>query len=509
MNETPETPDNTEFEQEVPLAYRVVRGGMWVAAGSYFKLGFGFLVSLVMVRILAPEDFGVFALGFSIYSLIYLTPKIGIGYAAGQQKDTPGELIGTVLGLNIFSGFLSLAIAVVAIPIFHLLGYSREVISVILAAALVGFSNSIMATAWLLLDKYLLFKSTSVISSIVFPLSYIPAFWLALTGWGYWSLVAQNAAYALLLLGGVWWMAWRNLPELFRIKWRFDRKIAFMLLRFGILMGLASLGGSVVSQFDSFLVGTFVGLASLGFYDRAKRMSQWPNFLLHGITTGTAFFTYSRLQDDKPRLRKTFTMLLWLITTAALPLALAVYAAAPELVSVLYGERWLPSVPFVRIILLCYITRPITENANSLFTAMGRPELATWSTGLEAVIILAAGLLGTFLAGLNGTLAAIVLTYLTGLVVRMVFVSRLISLTFRETLLVPAIGAGAGLLALHLVVNTVNLTAWHSVVLLFVKPIFITLVFYTVQLILQPGLTIERSRYTLSLMLKREDGKPV
>jgi len=63
-----------------PLAYRAVRGGLWVALGSYFNLGFGFLANLALTRILIPDDFGIFALA-GFFLLINLRPWVGVGHA--------------------------------------------------------------------------------------------------------------------------------------------------------------------------------------------------------------------------------------------------------------------------------------------------------------------------------------------------------------------------------------------------------------------------------------------
>ncbi|MCJ7667753.1 MAG: oligosaccharide flippase family protein, partial [Anaerolineae bacterium] len=163
---------------ETPLAFRAVRGGLWVAAGSYFNIGFGFLANLALTRILAPEHFGIFALAWFFFSLINLRPNIGIGYAFAQRKETTGELVGTHLVLDVTAGLLTLLLAGIAVPVLRALGYSWDVAWVMLALAGVGVSDSIMGTAWVLLDKELHFGQTSLVSSLVFPLSYLPAFWL-------------------------------------------------------------------------------------------------------------------------------------------------------------------------------------------------------------------------------------------------------------------------------------------------------------------------------------------
>ena len=73
---------------ETPLAFRVVRGSFWVAASSYFNVGFGFLANLVLTRLLAPEAFGTFALAMFFFSLLNLRPKVGVSEAFVSVENT-------------------------------------------------------------------------------------------------------------------------------------------------------------------------------------------------------------------------------------------------------------------------------------------------------------------------------------------------------------------------------------------------------------------------------------
>ena len=73
-----------------------------------------------------------------------------------------------------------------------------------------------------MLEKELHFRQTSLIQSVVFPLSYAPALWLALHGGGVWSLIAQSVTYNALSLVVVWWTVRRIMPWLWQSRWRFD-----------------------------------------------------------------------------------------------------------------------------------------------------------------------------------------------------------------------------------------------------------------------------------------------
>jgi O-antigen/teichoic acid export membrane protein len=491
-------------KNETPLAYRAVRGGLWVALSSYFNLGFGFLANLALTRILAPEDFGVFALAGFFFSLLSLRTKIGIGYAFAQRKETTGELVGTHLALDIIAGLATLLLAGVAVPVLRFLGYSWDVVWVMLTLTGVGFSDSITGTAWVLLDRELHFGWSSLVSSLAFPFSYVPAFWLALHGGRYWSLVAQNATYALLLLAGMWWAARQRLPHVWRLQWRFDRQVALGLIRFGGVVGLATLAGMLVTQFDNFLVGTFVSVATLGFYDRAYRIAQWPSLLVSSVVTRAAFYTYARLQDDPVRLEKTVTMTFWVVVILALPLALAIFASAPDLVRLLYGDRWLPSTLFLRFLVVYSLVRPLLDNAGSLFIAVGQPQRTTFVVASQAVALIVVATPLTLAYGAVGTCVGVGIAFVVGLMLSYHYVRQTVVLSLKDIFAVPALAAVLAMAAYLLLVRRVDLNVLPLVVRVAVKAGFAAVAFFAVMLALQPKQLLERSGYVWRLLRAEE-----
>src|SRR5205085_5340857 len=115
------TATTSATEVEGPLAHRVVRGGIWVAASTYFNLGFGFLVNIFLARILTPEQFGLFALAQFFYALINLRYRLPVGHALAQRKEITGELVGSHLVVDITLGLLTVIIAGAAIPLLPVL----------------------------------------------------------------------------------------------------------------------------------------------------------------------------------------------------------------------------------------------------------------------------------------------------------------------------------------------------------------------------------------------------
>ncbi|HOV85403.1 MAG TPA: oligosaccharide flippase family protein, partial [Syntrophobacteraceae bacterium] len=427
--------------EEESLGTRVARGGIWVALSSWFNVVFGFLANIVLTRLLSPEDFGIFALGMFFFSLLNLRPRIGIGQAFAQRRETDGELIGTHLALDLTAGLCTLLIVSLSLPVLGWFEYPVEVGWATLALGIIGISDSVLGTAWVMLDKELHFSKTSLVSSLAFPLSYVPGLWLAWKGGGYWSIVVQNGAYALLLLGGMWWTARRKLPELWNLPWRWNGRTARELVRFGGVVGLASIAGLLVNQLDNYLVGTFLGLATLGFYDRAWRIAMWPSLLVGNVIHRAGFFTYARFQGDPERLRRVVMLTVWLVATLALPLALAVFVSARDLVELLYGPRWVPSALLLRFLVALSVLRPLQDNAGSFFMAVGRPGLPARMTAIQAGVLALSAVPLTLAYGAVGTCLGVGISYAVSLPLLYRPLFRTLELSPADTVVLPALAA--------------------------------------------------------------------
>jgi PST family polysaccharide transporter len=345
------------------------------------------------------------------------------------------------------------------------------------------------------------------VQSIVFPLSYLPAIWMAIQGYGVWSLVAQNLTYNFLWMLGSWIAVRGKLPQLWTVRWSFDVALAKRMLRFGFTVGVGMLAAMLLTSLDNFLVGTFVGLAALGFYERAYRTAQWPATLLLALLNRTAYFTYASIQSDTVRLRKASAMVLWLIAVSSLPLALVVFISAPDLLTVLYGERWLPSALFLRILVVYAVARPLWENASALLIAVNKPRLSTSLIVAQVVILAVVGLPATLLWQAVGTCLAVALAFVVGLVLAYRHVIRE-GMFNAVSMVSPALLIGVVVVVGYAALSTMTSINGLPIGLrLALKICYVVMAFYGLIMVVQPKATIKRLRYVWGLL--RQNPQPL
>ena len=393
------------------------------------------------MRLLTPQIYGEFALGIFFYNLFQLRGKLGLNYAFAQHKAINGETIGTLFTLDVLLGFGGLFLTLAAAPFLLYFGYSQSVLIIAVVMALLAFFESFLAVFGVVLETNLHFKPGSIISSVVMPISYIPAFLLALGTGGHFSLLSQAVAMSILSqLVGLLYIT-HSLRPLFRLRWRYRSALAANYIQFGATTGIGNFIAGQVTQIDNFILGTLSGTMALGYYDRAYRVAQWPALLLNALIGRAAAFTYSQLRDDRERLKRSSTMMLWISTNVATPVALALFLSAPDLVPLLFGSQWLPVVPILRILLLMSVLRPLWENLGALFIGLGKPRRIIEVSLVQLAILTVSGLPLAYTTGALGMATAVVLAILIGLLIAYLLLHQLLSLPLLDTFVGPFLAA--------------------------------------------------------------------
>jgi O-antigen/teichoic acid export membrane protein len=486
------------------LARIAVRSTVWVSLGTYLNQFVGFGAVLAMTRILSPEVFGFFSLGTFWSSLLNLRPKAGLNYAAIRQPQTDGDLLGTYFVLDVAASAASLALSGVASLVLWQLGYAHEVVIILMSLMGIECISTLVGPLSMALEKEMQISRLTLASLIASIAAYSVAIYLAFAGAGIWSLLAVNGVTTLASVLGVYLVCKRRYPQALLVRWHFSRQMAATLLRQGIPTGLSlAAQAAIVTQFDNFLIGTFVGYATLGFYDRAYRIAHWPNILLTMVVSRIGFLTFARVKDDLPRLTHAVNLSLWVLTTLGVPIALVSFFAAPDLVQLLYGARWSQSAVYLRFLTIYSLVWPVISTGFWLSVALGHTAITVRVTVAQslALVVLATPL--TLQWGVMGTLIGVGATMLLGFGMTCWYVFRQVPLSFSATFGPPLL---AGVTATVLLVGILRLPGSDSLsplVRLGVVSATVPGIFWLTLFALQPQQMRARAQYVMGQFLGR------
>lgn len=430
------------------LKVKTARGSMFIAAMNYAMRPVMTVVSIVLLRLLSPEDFGLLAMANLVLFITNFVTDLGMRSAVVQSQQDIKKVAFFAFGIS--SGFSVLAYLLIlafAQPLSTLLGGGADLVPIVRVVSLMVIIDGLWIVAEALLKRDLKFKEVGLaqmVGQIVYAASSVL---LAYMGFGVWSLVYSTLAQQVVRLMLTWYYSrfWRSLrPQ------AWDSVVVKSLLQYGVPATGSGLLRYLRDNWDSWLVGRQLGITSLGFYNRAAHETTVLTSMVSNTVFGYVLLpSYAKVQNEPERLLRGYLTSLNLVLLTVVPVAVGIFIVAEEIVTVLLGAKWVPMIPVWEIFSLYALTRPISANASPLFMAMGKPNYNLHASllGLAVVIPLVLWLIGPF--GIIGVAAAVSVSHLITMIFNVYQVNKLLPGTARKTLTMnfPFVIAG-GLMAI-------------------------------------------------------------
>jgi O-antigen/teichoic acid export membrane protein len=207
----------------------------------------------------------------------------------------------------------------------------------------------------------------------------------------------------------------------------------------------------------------------LGLYQMAYRISNTPTTEITLVINRVTFPLFSRLQDDRPRLKDAYLNMIKFVAFIAFPLAGTIIVLAPEFTRLFLGEQWISIIPAVQVLALAGSMRSIIASAVSLLRAVGKPRIETrWQIVRLAVIIMLIYPL-TIRYGILGTSITIALsTFISGIgfCAESLRIIRGVVGTFGKLLLLPLVNTAIISLSIFIIKFYLNGSTVYGFILL-------------------------------------------
>jgi PST family polysaccharide transporter len=386
-----------EEEEEVPGgtapfgAAAVTRGAVWRVVEIAGGEGLTFLFTLILARLLSPEEFGLVAIATTTVLVVQLGLRHGLVEAIIQRPRLARREVDTALWAN-----LGLGLVLGGLTALLAAGLARLADKPLLAPILTTLSLLcvLQALTFLLaglLRRRLDYRALALRALLATVLSYAVGIALALDGFGAWALVAVqlvNAVVSLATLG---------LAAGWRPRVRFDPAAARSLARIAVpLIGYALPSASAVALVA--VLGFVLPAEAVGVYYVAERLTQ-SLLLLSGVSVADLSLpVLARLQADRPRHAAAAREALQLAGLVCLPAFTGLAVLAEPLVLVLLGAGWTGAVGPLRLLALCGLVAGLTAVAAQVLISIGD---ASGAARLNARMLLPAVLLAVLLAPLG------------------------------------------------------------------------------------------------------------
>lgn len=449
-------PQDRSSEQEpappgAPPSLRrtVLAAGSWLFALRLVERLLGVARMIVLARLLAPDDFGLFGIAMLAMSVIETASQTGFNEAIIQQRRPASDYLGTAWSVHLVRG-AALAVALWAVaPLVA--AFFREPTAVPLLRALclnlllVGAAN----TGVVLLQKDLRFARLTAVSAAATLVDVAVSVIVAVTLRSAWALVygvlAGNLARVLV--------SYVVAPA---VRPAFDTARLRELAGFGGWVWSAGLLHFAANQGDDVIVGRMLGTPALGVYRMAYAYAGVPATEITHVISRVTFAAYAKLRDDAAGLREGYLRTVRAVALVAAPLSAGIAVMAPSFVRLVLEPIWEPLVLPLQILALWGLLRSLAATTGPVLLALGRPEVVTRLVGMRLLALLALIFPLTARYGVPGTAAAVVLAALIDFPVAAVVAGRLVGYGVRDYVgawLFPALAAAA---------MAAVVAAWHA-----------------------------------------------
>ena len=352
----------------------------WAAAAKLVVQLASWAGTLVVVRLLTPDDYGLMAKVGAVCAIAGAIAELGLEAAIVRSVEIAREDLRKLYGVSLLFGAAMTAALVAAAPLLARLFHEPRLTWPIAGAALQIIVASAAIVPSALWTRELAFRSLSKIEMAAGVTSMAATLLLALLGAGVWALVlgilcgAMVRSTALLAFGE-------------RVRPLFSARGIGEHLKFGLTLVANRVNYFIIVQSDVLIGSGFLSTTEIGQYAVALQIATLPMTKVMGTINQITLPVIARRQDDRPRVRGAVLKSVGLMSLIAFPTLWGISAVAPELVRVLFGPKWLPTVPALTILPLIVPLRMICGVIFTTSLALGNRQLDLRSAIINFILL--------------------------------------------------------------------------------------------------------------------------
>ena len=351
------------------LKSQMTSGMIWKFAERFVAQGVSFIVSMVLARILIPEDYGSVAIINIFISIADIFLSSGLNTSLIQKKDADDLDFSTIFYLNLgLSVVLYLIMFITAPLIAH--AYNLPILKNairVFALRLPVSAFQVIQVAYI--SKKMQFKKFFFATIGGTLLSAVIGITMALKGLGVWALIGQyltNTVVDTMIL----WATVRWMP-----KKLFSFKAAIPLIKYSWKIMMTDLLGTLCNNLGSFIIGTKYNSANLAYYTKGKQLPLLFRDNIYTTLISVLFPGISVVNDDITAVKIITRKSMRIMSYIVFPISLGLMAAGKTIVEILFTAKWLPMLPYVYIMCLETIISVPATIALQPIKAIGRSDL--------------------------------------------------------------------------------------------------------------------------------------
>ncbi len=379
------------------LGQKTASGLFWSFSDLIANQGIQFIIQVILARLLLVEDFGLIGMITIFIAISTSFIDSGFGSALIREQETKQEDFSTVFLFNLAVAFGLYIILFFSAPLISDFFREPRLIAILRVLSLVLIINSFGLVQRVMLVRRIDFKTQTKINIAASVTSGIIAIILAYFGFGVWSLVIRTLTMQFLI---AFLLSISN-------KWKPSLAFSFhsfkRLFKFGSRLLVSGLINTVYMNIYYVIIGRFFSATDLGYFSNGKKLEEVASKAVSASLQRVTYPVLSSMQKEEARLRAGFGKIIRTSTFLNFPIMVFLAAIAGPLIDLVFGTKWLPSVPYFRVLCFAGMLYPLHAINLNILQVKGRSDLflkleiikkAIMTVIIIAVLLLRLGIMG-------------------------------------------------------------------------------------------------------------------
>lgn len=394
------------MKSEPTVKSQLVGGVFYTALSKYVGIIVSLVVSAILARLISPEDFGVVAVATVLITFFSIFSDLGIGPAIVQNQSLNKDDLSSIFSFTLYA-------AVVISLIFFCSSwviawyYKKEIliyICQILSINIFFATINIVPNALLLKERK--FKFIAYRTLVLQLIGGLISVFAAFAGMGIYALLVNPIFTSI----GIFIVNFYIKPQ------TFVRKISLSSLKliatFSVYQFLFNFINYFSRNLDKLMVGRYIGMSPLGYYDKSYRLMMLPLQNITHVITPVMHPVFAGYQNDLTQLSSHYLKIIRLLAFIGFPLSVLLFFTSKELILIVFGDQWLEAVPAFRILSLSVGIQMILSTSGSIFQAANTTRILFVSGLLSAIVNVVGLIIAIFIfRSIDAVAWALVITF--------------------------------------------------------------------------------------------------
>jgi teichuronic acid exporter len=351
------------------LKKQALEGFFWTFIQQFGTQGINFLVSIILARLLLPEEFGLIGMITVLIGVGNIFINSGMSQSLLRTVDADEEDFSTIFFFNIIISIIVYLLIFLIAPTVAKF-YNQVVLTSLIRIYTITFIiNALSSIQIVRLSLRFNFKLQALITIPSILVSGLTGIFLAYVGYGVWSIVWSSILQAVLLAMQLWYFDnWVPLLT-------FNKNKFIKHWNFGSKLLLSGLLDNLFVNAYSVLIGKWFLPAEVGYYQRADSLKQFPVSNLSLVMNKVTYPLLASIQNDDQRLKNVYKQIMKMVIFVIAPTLIILAVLAEPLFRFLFTDKWLPAVPYFQILCANGVLYPIHAYNLNILNVKGRSDI--------------------------------------------------------------------------------------------------------------------------------------